>query len=300
MRTRRTTSTGTRRSIAALVVAALALAGCGTEATTVTGGPGPGPGDTTVPGGTTVPGTLGDLPADQVVWQVNSGGGLVPYTMTLGSLPTVTIYGDGRAIATANGEFRPGHPWAQDEGRVAPGDLTRFLVKAKSSGLFDGRDIESPQVTDLGTTVAMIHTDGPAHKVSAYALDDNFDDDLSGDAAARRSEFRTLIEASIDLVKDRHRWVPDRVSIIEVHADMDTGDTPPPTPWPGPPLAAVLQPAGDNVGYDRCGVITGEDARRVLEADAKAVRTDNRWTDRGNQHTLVLRLLLPGESGCRR
>lgn len=299
MCTRRTTSVGTRRTLTALVVVALAIAaGCGTNATTVTGSPGPGPGGTTIPGGTTVPVTGDDLPADQVVWQVSSGGGMVPYTVTLAALPTVTIYGDGRAIVARNDGFRSGHPWAYDEGTVAPADLARFLGHAMSSGLFDGHKIDSPQVTDLGGTSARIHADGPARSVSAYALDDSFDDDLSGDAAARRRDLRALINASSDLAKDRHRWVPDRVSVIEVQADRDTGDTLP--PWPGPPLAVVLQPVGDDLGFDRCGVITGDDARKVLEADAKAGDTGNRWTDRGNQHTLVLRLMLPGEPGCQR
>lgn len=34
-------------------------------------------------------------PADQVVWQVDTGGGLVHYAVTANDVPEVTIYGDG-------------------------------------------------------------------------------------------------------------------------------------------------------------------------------------------------------------
>ena len=241
-----------------------------------------------------------DLPADRVVWQVESGGGFVPAYIATATRPSVTVYGDGRAFLIDQRSALDGHAPTIQLGRITPDELQRFLSQVDASGLFDGTPIPPPEVTDLGDTEARAYLDGKVRAVSAYALAATFDHGLPGDAIRRRRRLRTLISASQALVLDLQRWTPERLAVIEARDGADTRDGPPPPPWPGPPLAQLLRPTPANGLYDRCGIVSGDQAATVLAADAATVHTRGRWEDQGTWHTLVLLPLLPGEAGCGR
>jgi hypothetical protein len=76
----------------------------------------------------------------------------------------------------------------------------------------------------------------------------------------------------------------------------DTSLTEPPLPWPGPSLATFGAPNASQAGL-RCGVVDGSDAVAVLHAAAGANELTP-WTSDGRRYELVLRPLLPDESGC--
>lgn len=271
-----------------LVVAVLfVVSACGAEPIA---GPAGGP-DTT----TTNP-PPGELPADQVVWQVESGGGLVPMETTAASVPVVTIYGDGRVfVATWP---RPRGPARLQAAKVDAGDLAAFLAEAERSGLFQQEPVEmgDPQVTDLGTTAALLHTTGAARRVSAYAFGNDFDDGLTVDQRARRHELGRLLDAGRALGAGARPWHPDRVRITDVSDLSDRGPDPgSEPPWPGPALAAF--PTDRDAFPGPCLVVA--DATAPALYDAALANPGTTWQVGGQVRSMVVAPLLPGSEGCR-
>lgn len=137
-----------RRRAAGGAVAALAGSGCGSGVEPTTVDPTTGP---TVTVGASTTGPVGALPPDRVVWQVDTGGGLVPFAVAANDVPEVTIYGDGRVFladpdsagGAPAGRFPP--PMGLVVGRVAGGDLAGFLTDVESSGVVDDQLTEPQQ-----------------------------------------------------------------------------------------------------------------------------------------------------------
>ena len=83
------------------------------------------------------------LPADRVVWQVDTGGGLVPHAFVANDVPEVTIYGDGRVFLPVPAETDGGSagtvPTAVRlvQGKVPQTKLRDFLDDVSASGALD-------------------------------------------------------------------------------------------------------------------------------------------------------------------
>lgn len=290
------------RREAAILIVALALLGACAQRGDVDG-PGSGP--------------PADPPlaaeAEDIVFQVTTGGGFVALDVHLTTMPSLTVYGDGRALVAEPGQgWSPGDMVPVAEGRVDDGEMDALVGAAQSSGLFDGDvpDFGSPAITDVGgTTVTFDDGHGAAATVDAYALDEYGDDyshesNLDDGQRERRRALRGLITAAEDAVDATTPYRPDRLRVFDmtgygsISDDSRDGSA---ADWLGPDFAALFADADDADDDDfdpPCAVVDGADVTAV--ADAAAGRaTGTRWRDAsGDVRPLVLRPLLPGESDC--
>ncbi|MEZ5381919.1 MAG: hypothetical protein R2754_09005 [Microthrixaceae bacterium] len=297
---------------AGLVAVVLALSACSPEVTTT-----PEPDGVTTGGSSTStpptsppsmpPTTSGGevLPADQVVWQVDTGGGFVPYAFVANDVPEVTIYGDGRvflalAQRATDAPVGPVPPPAQMvTGEIASNDLSDFLDEVAASGAIgDGVDYGTPQITDMPGTTVRFAPSGRTSEVNVYALGEGFDDGLTGSQQRARRTLAGLIERSRRLAGDTSPWVPERVEAIDIEpqATPDPGGAT--TDWPGPAfidLFGTINPGNPAVG-PRCAEVTGDSAAQVFDAalDAGVPFVDSK----GDVRQVVVAALLPGEEPC--
>ncbi len=250
------------------------------------------PGPTTT---TTAPEPI-ELDADQVIWQVQTGGGFVPYSVAATDVPELTVFGDGRAYVAAHDDQRDSdHPVSILLGTIPDAGLAALVSGAEASGLFerDDTDFGDPQVTDLPSTTVTFQGTGGAHTVGAYALGDAFDDDLPEAQQQRRRALTDLIDAAERLVQDAEPWVPDRVRVTDV-SESGVRSTPSVT-WPGPAFAE-LYPEPSPGTASRCAAVTGAHAAAVFEA---AQGNDGIWWVQGGEdRALVVAAVVPGEEVC--
>lgn len=280
-------------ALALAVALAAALAACGVDGEAGADDPTP-----TEPGPTpTAPGPL-ELPADQVVWQDSSGGGMVPPSPVAPHLAAVTIYGDGRAFRTAAPSKRSHlDPVPIEVGTVSPGDLAALVDAAEASGLFasDDTDFGDPMVTDAGSQVVRFHGGGDVVEVHAYAFEDDFDGGLTDAQRDRREALRELLEQAERSVDDLEAYEPDRVAVAEVDGRSYGGSNDRPRTWPGPSVDTVLEPT-DRYGASGCGELEGAAATAVWAAALDDPGTT--WSVDGERRELVVAALLPGQEPC--
>ena len=321
---RRARTTSTWAAAVALAFLGVGLAACGSSSGDVrTGRPG-GTGRTTTTGvggpttsDPTDPPRRGTLPADQVVWQVETSGGFVPYVTTLTLEPSVTIYGDGRIIVAApDTTYRTYHPIALRIGHLSATELAAFVAQVRHSGQFGDHSVDygTPGITDVGTTIVRFHADGIERSVDVYALGYTERSSLSAPQVTNRQALEDLVDASTKLAAKTEPWVPDRVQVIDLsdrNGDKGSGNvsgedsTSGPAPWPGRPFTELFPaptgptttvPPDQPVPGPPCVIITGKDAAAIAEADQ--TMSGNEWNDEGDTRPLAIRPLVPGTNGC--
>lgn len=278
-----------RRSIAALVVATLLATACQTV------------------GGSIVHPTG----ANELVLRIETGGGLVPWDFQLGQVPELSIFGDGRVIVTGPQiAIYPGPALPNlVTFRLSEDGLQRLLENARAAGLL-GPDAhyDYPGIADAPTTTFTVVADGKRHVVSAYALSMT-GNDVQVDPAVRRA--RAALAEFEQKTSDLRSWLADRIvepetvlrfESLRVYAtaaapDASGGVEPNFADWPlSVSLAAFGGPAS-NPPDIRCGVVEGADLVTLLPA-IQASNELTFWRSEGATYHLVLRPLLPDESGC--
>ncbi len=294
----------TPRCLTALgLVVVLAVSGCGSPLEQPTADPG-GTSDVSTTASTDPVGRQAELPADQIVWQVDVGSGLVPYAVAANDVPEVTIYGDGRIFVPVPVKELDVPTWRVPAavelslGTVPPEELQSFLDDVASSGLIDESvDYGDPPVSDLpGTSVLVDWHSGPT-EINVGGLQDGFDDGFDSSQLELRRQLEDLIERSRNLGNEPEPWVPDRVEATGL--TLDAGPPSDETePWPGPPFVDLFGTTKPNHTDDepRCAELDGDDAAVVFAA---AVGSGKPFVDerRAELH-VVLRALLPGEKAC--
>lgn len=285
-----------------IVVLGLTVAACGS------GDGGPAADE---PVETSIPADAGEAryPADQVVWQARTTGGLVPQVAWAAQRPSLTIYGDGRFFVAAPGlDRRFDQPIELRRGTVDREDLAIFVAQAEASGLFEA-DVElgSPDVPDMASTAVHLHGGGDAIEISAYALGGRFDTDLSSESVRNRETLRRLLSAGEGLVAQPDRWSPTRVRVLHLPDDAtfdpkpdgDVDDDAEPVAWPGPALDRIDDPAPPEIGSTTvrgCTEVTGSDAADLF--DAALENPLPIWDVDGDVSTIVVVALLPDEQAC--
>ena len=307
---------GVRRLALGALGAAVVLGACSSGTEVVASDPSLGPSTTSTgdPGPTTTV-SVGDeatLPADRVVWQVDTGGGLTSLAFAVNDVPEVTIYGDGRIFVpdpadpdeTSTGPIPK--PVGLTLGSVAPSELRAFLADAEATGLVDEAvDYGMPQITDLPGTSVRLHGAGAPGTVSVYALGVELGVDLDGGGDGlglersqldHRIALEDLVERSRGLGGAAEPWVPDRVQVVDLATDEATFEAT--AEWPGPPFIEVFGTVkpGATIDGPRCAELDGDDAASVFEAALEAGRPF--VDDRGAELEVVVRALLPGEEAC--
>lgn len=288
---------------AAVVLAAFAvsslISGCGyAGGTTSTTGAGPGGGDAIVY----------PTSADDLVFRVEFGGGLVPIEAIFTSMPMLAVYGDGRVISQGPiPEIYPGPALPNLQvAKLSPAGMHQLLAAARDAGLFEmGIDYGQPAVADGSTTTFTIAADGKVFETSIYFLAaENASDAALSDAQVERRLRVVDFQAKFG---DLAGWLGEELGPVEpfewraLSILIMAGDPPVVDPsgieprivdWPLADLATL----GEVHPQGRRAVISGADLETVRplvqRADALTF-----WKSGGAVYSLLLRPLLPDETG---
>jgi hypothetical protein len=233
------------------------------------------------------------LPANQLVFMVESGGGYVTAVNAALESPHLAVYGDGRIIRFD--DRRDGYevPAGYTVAHVDPLVVFRFAAETEALRLIEeGTDFGSPPVSDMPYTTVLLHGAGGPQVIAVYAFE-HFDSDVSPAEREARRQLSQVIERARALPGDG-AWTtyrPDQVRVFAWHGDGDPDDPP---AWPGPTPDSFLRPSQQ---FEACGTLSGSAAATVYTAargNPGAV-----WRVGGTLRTLAVTALLPGTTGCR-
>jgi hypothetical protein len=288
------------RGVAVLGIALL-VAACQAGAT-------PRPTPSTTPS----PGIAHPTGAADLVVRIENGGGFVAPTYQLRQLPWLSIYGDGSVMVLGPQiEIYPGPALPNVVTfRISEEGLQKVLEEALAAGLL-GADAQYqyPSIADAGTTTFTVVAGGKRHVVSAYALSEGgaMDSQVDPETLRARTALLAFQERALDLrswlgpaviePESAYRFEALRIFVAAAQP-ADQGIEPGFVDWP---LATPLASFGDlvvgNLGDTRCAAVTGANLAKLLPA----VQNSNEltvWRSGGKSYQLVLRPLLPDESGC--
>ena len=282
---------------AAAAVTLFLLSGCAQQ--TAAGAEGDGPSSPS-PSAPAAPG--GD---DALVLRVAAAGGFVPPDQLVGRLPQTSVYADGRVIfngpvpAIYPGPALPNLQW----GTLSPAALQQLLDKAVAAGVKPGTDFGQPGVADAPTTEVTVVTAAGEQTVGAVALREARADDPKLTKAQQQARKKLtgfldeLDAATTKLTTGQPQPYQPKIlaALVQPYTPRDDEPGRPLTvEWPGPALPG--EPLGPQQQLT-CVIATGEQLEAVLGAAAKATATTP-WVSAGNSWSLLLRPLLPDETGC--
>lgn len=250
---------------------------------------------------------------DRVVFRVDWDGGFVAPGTILGRLPQIVVYADGRVIMPGPQiEIYPGPLMPALQVRtLTPEALARLVQLAKDGGLLNDAHYDFIGIADAVTTVLTLDVDGRVHRVSAYALMEagadgsDWANDMDEATKAGRAALRSFIDALTGVPESDFTGPPTAVepTALRLYA-APAGDSPDdaipagePVAWPLGDLGKAGAPVdGGALGF-RCQVVTGEDLATVMPL-LQAANQLSVMTSGGTGWSLIVRPLLPGETGC--
>ncbi|GIF70890.1 hypothetical protein [Asanoa siamensis] len=250
------------------------------------------------------------LGADEVALRVVHTGGFVTPQSIPARVPALSIYGDGRVITQGPvPAIYPGPALPNlQQSRISAEDVDALVKRALDAGVGAGTDLGQPGVADASTTRFLVTTGAGVRTTDAYALElPDHGGLLTAPQKAARKELSDLLAALQDLpttlgagaVRDEGAYPTKAVAGIATpyvapENVAELGGPPAPVDWPGPALPGDrLNPTVD-VG---CVTATGAEATAVLTA-AGTANAMTPWVSGGKQWSVLLRPLLPDESGC--
>lgn len=232
------------------------------------------------------------LPAGRMVFMVNSSGGLVPPVFYALQSPSLVVYGDGRVLTAVSSAAPQLVPVRYELARIDPGRVETFVASVTAGGLISpGTDFGTPRVTDLDTTTVLVDGGSGPAEVRVYALDEQFEANLTEAQRAARADLRTLIGQASALAAGAPAvgYTPDRVVVYEPVSSADEAAT---ASWPGPPPESFMVPSRARRSTS-CGELGGDAATTTYRA-----ALDNpgaRWLVDGTTRVLAVNSLpLPG------
>jgi hypothetical protein len=180
---------------------------------------------------------------------------------------------------------------------------------ARMAGL-DGpnRSYDQQNIADAPTTTFTFVDQGRTHTVSVYALDMGGGpvEDAGGSEEAQARQDLSELRSKLS---DLERWLPpgsvgpesafafDQARIyVEDPAPKDPSLAQEPIAWPLAPLASFGEAIPDQVAL-RCGTVGGSDLATIRPL-LSAANELTPWRSDGRPYGLVVRPLLPDESGC--
>ncbi len=263
------------------------------------------------PGGATDPTSEPSPPdPDAVILRVEVTGGFLPVGTVQTELPVFTLLADGRIVTQGPiPEIYPGPLMPNLQLQVVTAADVEVIVGAAREAGLDGPDAsyDLTNIADAATTVFTLALDGEVHRISAYALfDDPFADPALDDGTkAARERLSTLQRQLGDLEALLGHPVDPSEPLIAERARLfvtdQVGDPDPNLASQVLPLPPSIEPEeGEPVGYDgafRCILVEGEayEALRPILESANALTV---WERDDERYSLLVRPLLPGESGC--
>ena len=233
-------------------------------------------------------------PADLVVLRIETVGGFSRRNHGP-DLPRLVLYGDGRLVAHGPWESFPQPALAGLRiSRVSPAEVRRLADAARHAGL-DGetRDYGDSSTADAGWTRITLDDGRRAVTVTVEALDSREDPRLSEAQHAARRRLDAFVRGALAVEGTPH-GVPYEPAAVAAYAEREHSLAKPTTvvPWPG-------ADPGDGIPtrYGYCTVLAGNTLATLLPA-LRAARIQARWTYEGENWTIQLHPLLPGETRC--
>jgi hypothetical protein len=250
------------------------------------------------------PATTSSEPAasEGLVLRVENTGGFVSPSVTIGRLPLVSVYADGRVISDGPViDIYPGPalPNLQEQ-RIDRRAVQDLVDRALAAGVAETSDLGSPPVADATSTRFTVVTASHTYVREAYALTETRAEGTG--LTARQQDARTKLSDLVSAVTEptaSDESGPYRAATIAALAtpwsDPQDGLAQPDLPWPGPALPG--EPAGGLPGLG-CVTATGDQAQALLTAAASANAATPWLTPDGSRWSVTFRPLLPDESGC--
>jgi hypothetical protein len=250
--------------------------------------------------------------ASQVILRIEQGGGFVPIEWNLTNMPTFSLFGDGLAVTPgAQIEIYPGPALpALSQVRLTPEAIQLLLQKAVDAGLDvdrDYTDLGSVGIADAATTTFTLIIDGQVHTTNVYALGllDTQPDGMSSEEFRARQDLLAFQNEVMDLtwlpegtVSDDGMFEPSGLRVFVGDYRPDDALVEPPIDWPlTPGLSAFGDPVHNGPEGMRCGAVTGDDAAELMPLVEQANQLTP-WVSDGGRYALLLRPLLPDETGC--
>jgi hypothetical protein len=256
---------------------------------------------------------------DALVLRIETSGGLLPPFVLVTELPELSVYGDGTVIVLGPQILIYPPPALPNllQSRITEDGLQLLLREAAAAGLLDGdADYPLPGVYDAPTTFFTVHAGGKRTRVSVYAL--GLEDPSDPRLTAEQREARQKLAAFAAKARDLTSWLPadaiierdmpyviTRLQVVVVPADAPQAPQSPENipvssrPWSLPtPLSQIGEPAPWVGPTARCAVIASrKELPRLLEELATA-NTLTRWESGQQEFVLLVRPLLPDETGC--
>lgn len=277
------------RGLWATAVTLFVLAACARPAPGA--GPSPDPsGSASAPGG------------NALMLRIEQYGGFAGPELTLGRLPDISVYADGRVISPGPQIMiypPPALPNLQ-VGRIDPAKLTA-LVHRGGDLVRGGGDLGAPSIADAPTTRITVLDHGTTRYLDVVALSLASPDDprltpAQRNARAKLAAFaKDVGELSGAGGAETQDYRPTAVAALArpyVRGNDGLPSAPAAMPWPGPALPG--EALGARTG---CVTVTDAAATEVLAAAATA-NAMTPWTSGGKQWTVVFRPLLPDETSC--
>jgi hypothetical protein len=247
-----------------------------------------------------------------LVLRIDTSGGFVAPSVTQGQIPGFSLYGNGRAITLgAQTEIYPQQALPPVLAQtVDPLGMQKVLRAALAAGLGQDAsytDLGSVGISDAPTTTFTLAVNGAVHTVRVYALGAVSRGPGSSMPKAEAEARRSLQAFAAD-VADLQTFLPNgslsssrtfdpaamRVFITRYRAEQGLHE--PAIAWPGSIGLGSFGAVGQLAGA-RCGVVSGKDLGALLPLARRANQLTP-WTSDGNRWSLVMRPLLPDESGC--
>lgn len=242
--------------------------------------------------------------ADTLVLRSESYGGFVPASRTLGRIPAISVYADGRVITTGpEPAIYPGPALPNVLVQMVSPDVVQELIKkGEAAGIRNGTDYGRPNVADAPTT--RVTLDGPDGKqvVTAEALNEAQPSDTrltteQKQARTKLADFVKLLTAvpGDQGVSSAVAYQPTGVAVFSQPYTAQSSQTPGPSKtWAGSALPGPYLYPATKTG---CLIYTGAAKDKVLAAAKDSTKITG-WTDGGKEWLLTFRPLLPDETTC--
>lgn len=241
--------------------------------------------------------------ADTLVLRTERYGGFVPASSTLGRIPEISVYADGRVIT-------PGPVPAIYPGPALPNILVQMVDPATVKALVaeakavvkPGTDYGRPGVADAQTTQVTVDTGYGRQVVAVEALTEAQPNDPRLTAAQKqaRAKLAAFVKKLSGLPADKGvspavAYQPSRLAVLsQAYAPQSSEPAGTRKTWVGAALPGPWLYPNTKVG---CQAFTGAAKDKILAA-AKASNKTTPWADGGKQYLLTFRPLLPDEASC--
>ena len=235
--------------------------------------------------------------------RVESSGGFVPPDRTVGTLPAISIYADGRVITQGPVPAiypGPALPNLQVV-KLGPDKVQQLLKEATDAGVRGGTDFGRPNVADAPNTRITVVTPQGTQSVTVAALHESRPQDPQLTPAQRsaREKLAKYVSSLTSLQTSQANVAPYEAGSVAVLARpwVDPGGTDPKSPekaWPGPALPGTYLNPAVKIG---CVLVAGAEKDKVWAA-AKEATAITPWTAGGTKYSVTFRPLLPDEAGC--